>query len=156
MDHPLNILLKALFLEMVFLLLSTPVLAEEHKNIEFYNTGKILPANLPFSEIVRVGNTLYLSGQIGIRPGTLKLIPGGMKEQAIQTMENIKSTLESNGFSMNNIVKCTVMLADISQWGAFNEIYKTYFKKPYPVRSAFGANGLGLGALLEVECLGAI
>ncbi len=156
MNNPLNMFLKAIFLIVIQISLSVPVLAEEHKNIEFYNTGKTLPSNLPFSEIVRVGNTLYLSGQIGVMPGTLKLVQGGMKEQAIQTMENIKSTLESNGFSMSNVVKCTVMLGDISQWGAFNEIYKTYFKKPYPARSAFGANGLGLGALLEVECLGAI
>ena len=99
---------------------------------------------------------LYLSGQLGVKPGTLELVPGGMKQQARQTMENIKLALESNGFSMSNIVKCTVMLDDISQWGAFNEVYKTFFTKPYPARSAFGADGLGLGALLEVECIGAV
>jgi len=135
---------------------STPLFAYEKSKVQFYNSGKTLPANLPFSELVRVNDTLYLSGQIGVIPGTLKLVPGGIKEQAIQTMENIKTALESHGYSMSNVVKCTVMLADISEWGTFNEIYKTFFKKPYPARSAFGANGLGLGSKVEVECIGAI
>ena len=136
--------------------LSSPLFADENNDVQFYNSGKSLPAGLPFSEIVRVGNTLYLSGQLGVIPGTLKLVPGGIKEQARQTMENIKIALEAHNYSMSNIVKCTVMLADISEWGTFNEVYKTFFKEPYPARSAFGANGLGLGGKVEVECIGAV
>ena len=113
----------------------------------------MLPTDLPFSEAVRVGDTLYLSGQIGVMPGSLKLVPGGLKAEARQTMENIKTTLETHGYAMSDLVKCTVMLADIADWPAFNEIYKTFFAKRFPARSAVGANGLALGARLEVECI---
>jgi 2-iminobutanoate/2-iminopropanoate deaminase len=124
--------------------------------VEFYNSGKVLPRNLPFSELVRHGNTLYLSGQVGIQPGTMKLVPGGIQEEARQTMANIKTTLEAHGYTMGNLVKCTVMLADIADWQAFNEVYKTFFSGDYPARSAFGTNGLALGARVEVECTGAV
>ncbi|RLA05122.1 MAG: RidA family protein [Gammaproteobacteria bacterium] len=144
-----------ILITMMSLMLSESMLADK-QDVEYYNSSNILAADLPFSEMVRVGNILYLSGQIGAIPGTLKLAPGGIKGQAKQTMENIKSTLESHGYSMDNLVKCTVMLADISEWATFNEVYKSFFKKPYPARSAFGANGLGMGSALEVECIGAV
>lgn len=131
------------------------VFAAEPGSVEFLNSGKVFPTGLPFSEAVRVGNTLYLSGQIGIVPGTLKLVPGGLKGETKQTMENIKNSLEAHGYSMSNIVKCTVMLADMSEWGAFNEIYRSFFSNRYPARSALGANGLALGARVEVECIAA-
>jgi 2-iminobutanoate/2-iminopropanoate deaminase len=122
--------------------------------VEFLNSGKVLPAGLPFSEAVRVGNMLYLSGQMGIVPGTMRLAPGGVREQVRQTMENIKASLQAHGASMRHIVKCTVMLADISDWPAFNEVYRTYFEDGrYPARSAFGANALALGGRVEVECV---
>jgi reactive intermediate/imine deaminase len=124
--------------------------------IEFLNSGKVIPTNLPFSEAVRVGNTLYLYGQVGLVPGTLKLVPGGIKDEARQAMENIKTSLEVNGYAMTDIVKCTVMLADISEWAAFNEVYRTFFSGRYPARSALGANGLALGARVEVECIAAV
>ena len=109
--------------------------------------------DLPLSEAVRVGDTLYLSGQVGIVPGTMNLAPGGMEGETRQTMENIKTSLEAHGYSMNDLVKCLVMLADISRWATFNDVYKTYFDEPYPARSAFGANGLAIGAQVEVECI---
>src|SRR6187551_705308 len=86
-----------------------PAIAEEKPVIEFLNSGKVVPASLPFSEAVRVGNTLYLSGQIGIKPGTLQLVPGGIKEEGRQALENIKTSLEANGYTMRDVVKCTVM-----------------------------------------------
>lgn len=127
--------------------------AAEDTSIEFLNSGKVLPTNLPFSEAVRVGRTLYLSGQVGVLPGTMQLAPGGLKEEARQTMENIRTSLEAHGYAMSDLVKCTVMLADIAEWGAFNEVYRTFFKDRYPARSALGANGLALGARVEVECI---
>lgn len=127
--------------------------ADSPPAIEFLNSGKIVPATLPFSEAVRVGDTLYLSGQVGIKPGTLELVPGGIRAEARQTLENIRTTLEAHGYSMRDIVKCTVMLADIAEWATFNEVYKTFFSPPYPARSALGANGLAIGARVEVECL---
>jgi len=127
--------------------------AKESNAITFLNSGKVAPANLPFSEAVRVENTVYLSGQIGVLPGTLTLAKGGIEAETKQTMENIKITLEAHGLSMNNIVKCTVMMADMSKWSDFNKVYVTYFKDNYPARSAFGANGLAFNAEVEIECL---
>jgi len=135
------------------------VFAEQPGAVQFLNSGKVLPTNLPFSEAVRVGNVLYLSGQIGIVPGGMKLAPGGIREEARQTMENIKTSLEAleaHGYGVNDLVKCTVMLADISEWGTFNEVYKSFFSGRYPARSALGANGLALGARVEVECIAAV
>ena len=127
--------------------------ADEAAAVEYLNSGEVFPAGIPLSEAVRVGDTLYLSGQIGIVPGTMNLAPGGLEGETRQTMENIKTTLKAHGYAMNNVVKCLVMLADISQWSMFNEVYETYFDEPYPARSAFGANGLAIGAQVEVECI---
>lgn len=132
--------------------MAAPLSADEAASAEYLNSGKVFPTGIPLSEAVRVGDTLYLSGQVGIVPGTMNLAPGGMEGETRQTMENIKTTLEANGYSMNDLVKCLVMLADISQWSTFNDVYKTYFDEPYPARSAFGANGLAIGAQVEVEC----
>jgi 2-iminobutanoate/2-iminopropanoate deaminase len=132
-----------------------PAFGGDKPGIEFLNSGKVVPATLPFSEAVRVGGTLYLSGQIGIRPGTLELVPGGIRAESRQALENIRASLEAHGYSMRDVVKCTVMLADIAEWAAFNEEYKAHFSPPYPARSALGANGLALGARVEVECLAA-
>ncbi|MDA1073529.1 MAG: RidA family protein [Proteobacteria bacterium] len=108
--------------------------------------------NLPFSDAVRVGNMLYLSGQLGTLPGTLDLKPGGMKGQAAQALDNIKAILQANGSSMEQVVKCTVMLADMADWPDFNKVYVTYFPGNKPARSAFGASGLAVGAAVELEC----
>jgi reactive intermediate/imine deaminase len=124
-------------------------------DVEFLNSGKIVPANLPFSEAVRVGDTLYLSGQVGIKPGTLELVPGGLAAESRQALENIKASLEASGYTLRDVVKCTVMLADIGEWAAFNEVYRSFFSAPYPARSAFGASGLAIGARVELECIAA-
>jgi len=121
-----------------------------------YWSSKALPPGLPFSEAVQVGDLVFLSGQIGILPGTRTLAPGGIREEARQTMENIRSTLASRGYGLDRLVRCTVMLADLSEWDAFNEVYRTFFTGRFPARSAFGANGLALGARVEVECLAAV
>src|SRR5262245_45261084 len=118
--------------------------------VEFLNSGKVLPKGLPFSEAVRHGNTLYLSGQLGILPGTMKLVPGGIRAETRQTMENIKAVLAAHGYSLGHVVKCTAMLADMSEWAVFNEVYILYFADTYPARSAFGCSGLALGARIEL------
>jgi len=133
----------------------TPCFAAGSESVEYLNSGKVLPTDLPFSEAVRVGDTLYLSGQVGTRPGTDDLVPGGLEAEARQTLSNIRATLEVHGYSMDDLVKCTVMLADISEWADFNEVYKSFFESHYPARSAFGANGLALGARVEIECIAA-
>lgn len=107
---------------------------------------------LPFSSAVRVGDMLYLSGQIGTLPGTRDLAPGGVAEEARQTLENIKSVLEYAGSSMDQVVKCTVFLLDINDYAAVNEVYATYFPTDPPARSALAATGLALGSQVEIEC----
>ena len=126
--------------------------APAQESPEFLSSGK-MPPNLPFSEAVRMDNLLLLSGQIGAPPGSTTLVKGGVKEEAHQAMTNIESILEAHGYSMNDLVKCTVMLADMNEWAAFNEVYRTFFDRHFPARSAFGANGLALGAKVEVECI---
>ncbi|MCY4566279.1 MAG: Rid family detoxifying hydrolase [Gammaproteobacteria bacterium] len=134
---------------------ATPALADESVSPDHLNSHEVFPSGLPFSEAVRVGNTLYLAGQIGIVPGTMKLVPGGLEAETRQTLENIKTSLEAHGYSMDDLVKCTIMLADISRWADFNDIYKTWFDERFPARSAFGANGLALGAQVEIDCVAA-
>jgi len=112
--------------------------------------------NLPFSDAVRTGHLLFLSGQIGMVPETKELAPGGIQEEARQTMENIKTVLETNGSSMDRVIKATVMLADISEWPAFNEVYVTYFPGHKPARSAFAGSGLAFGARCEVEVIATV
>jgi len=133
-----------------------PSSTDHEADVERLNSGTVMPADLPFSEAVRVGHTLYLSGQIGIEPGTMNVVPGGIDAEARQTMDNIKTSLEANGYAMKDLVKCTVMMADISEWGAFNAVYQSYFDGDYPARSAFGANGLALGARVEVACIAVV
>ena len=106
----------------------------------------------PFSPAVRVGNMLYLSGQIGVRSGTNELVPGGIEGETRQALENIREVLVSSGSSMDRVVKCLVMLADIREWDRMNTVYTTYFPTHKPARSALGANGLALGARVEIEC----
>jgi 2-iminobutanoate/2-iminopropanoate deaminase len=141
---------------LIISLAATSAAAEEKMRVEFLNSGKVLPTTLPFSEAVRVGDLLFLSGQLGVVPGSLKLVPGGIKEEARQTMLNIKASLEVHGYSMKQLVKCTVMLADMSEWGTFNDVYKSFFDGKYPARSAMGVNGLALDARVEVECIAAV
>jgi 2-iminobutanoate/2-iminopropanoate deaminase len=114
------------------------------------------PAARPLSDFVRVGNMLYLSGKLGT-DSTGKLAPGGIGAETKQTLENIKAVLEKNGSSMDNVVKCTVMMADIKEWTDMNTVYVTFFKKErLPARSAFGASGLVNSARVEIECMATV
>jgi reactive intermediate/imine deaminase len=109
------------------------------------------PPGLPFSPAVRVGDLIFLSGQIGNVPGTTTLVSGGIEAETRQALDNIKGILEANGSSMNRVFKCTVMMADMKEWPAMNTVYATYFAEK-PARSAFGATALALGARVEIEC----
>jgi reactive intermediate/imine deaminase len=107
---------------------------------------------LPFSSAIRAGDTVYLSGQIGF--GADGKLPATMDAQARLAMDNLGSALKQAGLGWGDVVKCTVMLDDMADWPAFNQVYVTYFPdNKFPARSAFGADGLALGALLEVECI---
>ena len=121
-------------------------------DVEYLQSSVTKEMGLPFSDAVRVGDMLFLSGQIGTRPGEMEVVPGGIEAETRQTMENIKAVLEANGSSMDRVVKCLVMMADIAEWPAMNEIYVTYFQDHFPARSAFAGTGLALGARVEIEC----
>jgi len=121
---------------------------------EYYAVSPDL--QLPFSEAVRVGHMLYLSGQLGYDRETAKLVEGGIAAETKKTLENIKATLEKYGSSMAEVVKCTVFLADIKEWAAMNEVYVTYFPSNPPARSALGSSGLALDARTEIECMATV
>jgi len=135
------------------ILLSQTAVAGEVK-VEHYAVSADM--QLPFSEAVRVGHMLYLSGQIGYDSAISGLAEGGIAAETRQTMENIKATLEKHGSSMAEVVKCTVYLADIKEWAAMNEVYVTYFPGNLPARSALGSSGLALGARTEIECMATV
>ena len=109
------------------------------------------PATPPFSKSLRVGDVVYLSGQIGIGPDGK--LPRGIEAQTRQALNNIGDVLKQSGLGYGNIFHCTAMLADMKLWPDFNTAYLEFFPEPpLPTRSAFGANGLALGALVEIEC----
>ena len=121
--------------------------------LEFKNSTDGKAAKLPFSQSVRVGDVVYLSGALGNVPGTQTLASGGLEGEVRQMMANIEAALKTHGLGLDRIFKCTVMMADIARWAEFNKLYVTYFKSErMPARSAFGANGLALGAQVEMEC----
>lgn len=122
--------------------------------MEFINSPAARATGLPFSQAVRVGDVLYLSGALGNVPGKMELVPGGIEAETRQTMANIGAVLKENGLTFADIFKCTVMLADMSRWADFNKVYLEFFDPArLPARSAFGASGLALGAQLELECM---
>jgi reactive intermediate/imine deaminase len=110
---------------------------------------------LPFSAAVRVGNLLYLSGQMGTDE-SLKIVPGGIEAETRQTFANMKAILERHGSSLDRIVKCTVMMADMKEWPAMNAVYVQHFSAHLPARSAFGASSLALGGRVEIECIATV
>lgn len=113
---------------------------------------------LPFSEAVRAGDLIFLSGQIGVVFGDEgpRLVEGGIGPETRRAMENVATALERTGSSLDRVVKCTAMLADMAEWPAMNEVYASFFPEGgLPARSAFGATGLALGARVEIECVAA-
>lgn len=127
--------------------------ADPAPDIEFH----ALPAGMPypFSEAVRVGPMLYLSGQMGIDVSG-KLVSGGIEAETRQILANVRAVLERHDSSMDRVVKCLVMLADMAEWPAMNKVYLEHFSAPLPARSAFGASGLALGGRIELECIAVV
>ena len=126
-------------------------------DVEYLQMPVYAGQDLPFSSAVRVDNLLYLSGVIGTDPNATSLqpIPGGTQAETRRAMEIIKEELETFGSSLDRVVKCTIYLADMDEWAAMNEVYITFFATP-PARSALGANGLAIGARVEIECIAAL
>jgi reactive intermediate/imine deaminase len=109
----------------------------------------------PFSSAVRVGNMLYLAGQLGTSGGAL--VSGGVQAETKQALSYIRDVLKKSGSDMDHVVQCTVFMADMKEWPAMNEVYRTFFKEgKFPARSAFGTTGLALSGRLEIECLAVV
>jgi 2-iminobutanoate/2-iminopropanoate deaminase len=147
----MNIKQKLLF---VILLLGAGFVYADAPEVEYYSANPNM--QLPFSDAVRVGHVLYLSGKIGNIPGTPQLAEGGIQGETRQALENIKGSLEKYGSSIGEVVKCTVFLADIAEWGAMNEVYMEFFHTNPPARSALGSSGLALNSRVEIECMATV
>ena len=146
---------RLLFLLPLAVLWGCEVHVDQEPEIEYLLMPGMEDLDLPFSSAVRVDDTLYMSGNIGNIPGTVELAEGGIQGETRQTLENIQRVVEQFGSSMDRVVKCTVFLADMAEWGAMNEVYKTFFPNP-PARSALGASGLALDARVEIECIAVV
>ena len=129
-----------------------PTQAQTGNTVQFLNQSG---STTPFSEAVRVGNILFLSGQLGMLPGTPKVVDGGITAETQQAMANTKATLERYGYSLKDVVKCTVLLADMADFAAFNKVYLASFTQPYPARTLMAVKGLAFNARVEVECVAA-
>ncbi|MFC0170276.1 RidA family protein [Pseudoduganella danionis] len=119
------------------------------QSTQFYNKGA--EPGLPFSLAVRAGDYIFISGQLGIGPAGLAK---GLEAQSKQAMENIGAILKGHNLNMDDVVKCTIMLTDMSKWADFNRIYTGYFKpERLPARSAMGVSALAMGGEVEIECI---
>ena len=107
----------------------------------------------PYSQAIRVGEMLFVSGQLGIDPATGDFVPGGAKEQTEQVFKNIKAILKEAGASLENVVKTTVFLADMADFSIMNEVYGKEFSAPYPARSAVAVKTLPKNGLVEIEVI---
>ena len=138
------------------LLLITAFQTAMADDVEFIVSDESAELNLPFSDAVLFQDILVMSGQLGVNPATFTLVEGGIENETHQIFSNMTSILAIKQATLEDIVKCTVMIADIAEWPTFNVIYSSYFPGPKPARSALGANGLALGARVELECWASI
>ena len=120
--------------------------------VEHFSSEQTIKQDFPFSDAVKVGNTLYLSGMIG-EDEEGNLVEGGIVPEAHNVLKRMGTLLAHYNLGYDDVVKCLVMIDDINQWSLFNSVYVQYFEKPYPARSAFGADGLAGNASFELECI---
>lgn len=112
-----------------------------------------LPPELPFSSAVRVGDTVYVSGQVGHRRGEMRLVEGGLEAEARQALDYMRVALEMAGSSLDRVIRCTVYFADIGDFRRFNDIYREYFPRHLPARSGMAVAALALDARIEIKCI---
>ena len=127
---------------------------EKSSEIKFHKSHEPTRQNTPFSDAVETDDFLFLAGQIGRDHKAGKLVEGGITGETKQTIENIKAVLEHHGLNLDDVVKCTVILSDINDFSAFNNVYTTYFTKR-PARTTFAAAGLAANAKIEIEVIAA-
>jgi 2-iminobutanoate/2-iminopropanoate deaminase len=146
--------MKSTFLFCIlFTLLCTPdAIAQENKGIIFHQSHEARKQSSPFSDAVEAGDLFFLAGQIGMDHGTRTLVEGGIREETRQAIENIRAVLAHHGLSLDQVVKCTVILSTMEDFGEFNEVYSTYFVKK-PARTTFAALGLARNARVEIDVI---
>ena len=119
------------------------------------STSKAPAAIGPYSQAIQVGNLVFASGQIPIDPATGNFVACGVREQARQSLTNVKAILDEVGLTLDNVVKTTVFLADMNDFADVNAVYAEFFAEPYPARSAVAVKTLPKGALVEIEVIAA-
>lgn len=125
------------------------------RRAKYYRAPSTAAANLPFSDSVRVGRTLYVNSQIGNKPGVAKVVSGGLKAELDQAMLNVRTIVIASGLEMDDVFRCGISLTDMSKWPELNSLWPSYFRAGHlPVRSVVGATALPLGASVAVECVG--
>ena len=127
---------------------------ENKTEVIFHKSHELSRANVPFSDAVEIGNLLFLTGQIGKDHKAGKLVDGGIEAETKQVIENIEDVLKHHGLTLDNVVKCTVILKDIEDFSRFNSVYTQYFTKK-PARTTFAASGLAGGASIEIDVIAA-
>lgn len=141
-----------IFRNKFFFLVFTLIIVSCNKEISFESSHYPKKVNAPFSDVVKANGFLFLAGQIGMNHNTRTLVSGGIKQETEQAIKNIKEVLELHNSSLDHVVKCTVILSDINDFNAFNEVYVTYFPNK-PARTTFAASGLAANAKIEIECV---
>lgn len=126
--------------------------AQESTEIIFYKSHEPKKQNAPFSDVVQAGNMYFLAGQIGMDHTTRTLVEGGIQEETEQAIKNIEDVLAQHGMTLDNVVKCTVILANIEDFAAFNEVYTQYFTKK-PARTTYAAKGLAAKSSIEIDVI---
>jgi len=138
----------------IFILFSALSCEQKKTEILFHKSHEPKKQKAPFSDAVETDNFLFLAGQIGMDHSTRTLVYGGIKAETKQAIENIKNVLAYHGLTLDHVVKCTVILSDINDFAAFNEVYTEYFTKR-PARTTFAASGLAVNANIEIDVIAA-
>lgn len=144
--------MKYIFLLLIVLILSACQQVKTERSVTFHSSHWPRKADAPFSDAVAVGDLFFLSGQLGIDDATRQLVSGGIVPETRQTLENIKAILNHHDMTLRDVVKCLVILSDIDDFAAFNDVYKTYLPQK-PARTTFAASGLAINAKIEIECV---
>ncbi|MBO6608033.1 Rid family detoxifying hydrolase [Psychroserpens sp.] len=137
---------------LLFFVIISSCREQKTDSLIYYESHEPKKINAPFSDAVEANGFLFLAGQVGMDQGTRTLVQGGIKAETKQCIENIKAVLEQHGSSLDRVVKCTVILKQIEDFAAFNEVYKTYFPNK-PARTTFAASGLAVGAQIEIDVI---
>ncbi|NNE04066.1 MAG: RidA family protein [Eudoraea sp.] len=128
------------------------VRSQEQSNIVFHESHEVKKRTAPFSDVVEAGNLFFLAGQIGMDHGTRTMVEGSVQVETEQAISNIREVLQQHGLSLNNVVKCTVILSTMEDFAAFNEVYSKHFTKK-PARTTFAASGLARNAKVEIDVI---